>query len=92
VVAAGALTRPDRTFRIVHVPFTRTGGTLGSSVTTEGAVALSPHPEMETPMLRRLAIAAVLTAFTAPMLGGCIIIATDKPTTRVVHQSSDAPQ
>jgi len=43
-------------------------------------------------MLRRLAIAAVLTAFTAPLLGGCIIIATDKPTTRVVHQSSDAAQ
>ena len=43
-------------------------------------------------MLRRLAIAAVLTAFTAPMLGGCIIIATDKPTTRVVHQSTDAAQ
>jgi hypothetical protein len=47
---------------------------------------------MEHLMLRRLAIAAVLTAFTAPMLGGCIIIATDKPTTRVVHQSSEAAQ
>ncbi len=53
---------------------------------------LSRHPEWNTNMLRRLAIAAVLTAFTAPLLGGCIIIATDKPTTRVVHQSSDAAQ
>ena len=53
---------------------------------------LSRPFRMELFMLRRLAIAAVLTAFTAPLLGGCIIIATDKPTTRVVHQSSDSAQ
>mgnify|MGYP001264914408 FL=1 len=26
-------------------------------------------------------------AIAAPLLSGCIIIATDKPTTRVVHQA-----
>lgn len=42
---------------------------------------------------RRLAIIATLVAVTAPALGGCIIIATDKPTTRVVHQApADAGQ
>ena len=37
----------------------------------------------------RLVLAVVIAA---PLLSGCIIIATDKPTTRVVHQSSDAAQ
>ena len=32
----------------------------------------------------RLVLAVVIAA---PLLSGCIIIATDKPTTRVVHQS-----
>jgi hypothetical protein len=31
-------------------------------------------------------------AIAAPLLSGCIIIATDKPTTRVVHQSPVAGQ
>lgn len=37
-------------------------------------------------MLRILLIAAV----AAPMLAGCVIIATDKPTTRVIT-TSEAP-
>jgi len=36
-------------------------------------------------MLRILLIAAI----AAPMLSGCIIIATDEPTTRVITTSSD---
>ncbi len=36
--------------------------------------------------MRRVLIAAVIAALSAPMLAGCIIIATEKPTTRVVHQ------
>lgn len=37
--------------------------------------------------MRRLAlILAIAIAIAAPSLGGCIIIATDKPSTRVVHQ------
>lgn len=32
----------------------------------------------------RLVLAVVIAA---PLLSGCIIIATDKPTTRVVHQA-----
>lgn len=38
--------------------------------------------------MRRVLIAAVITALSAPMLAGCIIIATEKPTTRVVHQGT----
>jgi len=34
--------------------------------------------------MRRLALVLAL-AIAAPALSGCIIIATDKPTTRVVH-------
>lgn len=26
-------------------------------------------------------------AIATPLLGGCIIVATDKPTTRVIHQT-----
>lgn len=37
-------------------------------------------------MLRILLIAAI----TAPLLSGCIIIATDEPTTRVITTSDDA--
>jgi hypothetical protein len=37
-------------------------------------------------MLRILLIAAI----AAPMLSGCIIIATDEPTTRVITTSDDA--
>jgi hypothetical protein len=36
---------------------------------------------------RRLTIIAALVAVTAPALAGCIIIDTNKPTTRVVHQA-----
>ncbi|MFN3536971.1 MAG: hypothetical protein ACK4Y4_05945 [Brevundimonas sp.] len=36
-------------------------------------------------MLRILLIAAI----AAPMLSGCIIIATDKPSTRVITTTSD---
>ena len=35
--------------------------------------------------MRRLALILAI-AIVAPSLGGCIIIATDKPSTRVVHQ------
>ncbi|WP_420470873.1 hypothetical protein [Brevundimonas sp. FT23042] len=35
--------------------------------------------------MRRLALVLALV-LAAPSLGGCIIIATDKPSTRVVHQ------
>jgi len=31
-------------------------------------------------------------AIAAPLLSGCIIIATDKPTTRVVHQAPTEAQ
>lgn len=42
--------------------------------------------------MRRLALVLAL-AIAAPALSGCIIIATDKPTTRVVHQApADAGQ
>ena len=37
-------------------------------------------------MLRILLIAAI----AAPMLSGCIIIATDEPTTRVITTSEDS--
>lgn len=30
---------------------------------------------------------ALVIALTAPFLSGCIIIATDKPVTRVVHEA-----
>lgn len=30
---------------------------------------------------------ALVIAVTAPLLSGCIIIASEKPTTRVVHQA-----
>lgn len=29
----------------------------------------------------------IAIAIAAPLLSGCIIVATDKPTTRVVHQA-----
>lgn len=38
--------------------------------------------------MRRLIIALAVAAVAAPMLSGCIIIATEKPTTRVIHASS----
>ena len=37
--------------------------------------------------MRRLIIALAVVAVAAPMLSGCIIIASDKPTTRVIHSS-----
>ncbi|GAA0377225.1 hypothetical protein GCM10009093_00460 [Brevundimonas terrae] len=40
--------------------------------------------------MRRLVIGFVTLAITAPLLSGCIIIATDKPTTRVIHSSAPA--
>lgn len=30
---------------------------------------------------------ALALAIAAPLLSGCIIVATDKPTTRVIHQA-----
>jgi len=30
---------------------------------------------------------ALAIAIAAPLLSGCIIVATDKPTTRVIHQA-----
>jgi hypothetical protein len=41
--------------------------------------------------MRRLVIIAALVAVSAPLLSGCIIIATDKPTTRVVSSSTSEP-
>ncbi|CAM2851673.1 Uncharacterised protein [Brevundimonas diminuta] len=35
--------------------------------------------------MRRIIIALALAAVAAPALSGCIIIATEKPTTRVIH-------
>ena len=35
--------------------------------------------------MRRIIIALAVAAIAAPMLSGCIIIATEKPTTRVIH-------
>ena len=37
--------------------------------------------------MRRLIIALAAAAVAAPMLSGCIIIASDKPTTRVIHST-----
>ncbi len=37
--------------------------------------------------MRRLCL---VLAVLAPMLSGCIIVATDKPTTRVIHSTSAA--
>ncbi|WP_292156479.1 hypothetical protein [Brevundimonas sp.] len=36
-------------------------------------------------MLRRLTLLATVAALSAPLLAGCIIVATDKPETRVIH-------
>jgi hypothetical protein len=41
--------------------------------------------------MRRLIIIASLLALSAPALSGCIIIATDKPTTRVVQTAPAEP-
>lgn len=42
--------------------------------------------------MRRLVTGFVTLAILAPMLAGCIIIATEKPTTRVIHTTSaEAP-
>ncbi|WP_439472043.1 hypothetical protein [Brevundimonas sp.] len=41
--------------------------------------------------MRRIALVLAL-AIAAPVLSGCIIIATDKPTTRVVHSTPEAGQ
>lgn len=40
--------------------------------------------------MRRLVIGIITLAITAPLLSGCIIIATEKPTTRVIHSTSSA--
>lgn len=37
--------------------------------------------------MRRLIIALAVSAVAAPLLSGCIIIASEKPTTRVIHSS-----
>lgn len=38
--------------------------------------------------MRRLVIGFITLAIAAPMLSGCIIISTEKPTTRVIHTNS----
>lgn len=38
--------------------------------------------------MRRLIIALAVAAVAAPMLSGCIVIASEKPTTRVIHAST----
>jgi hypothetical protein len=71
------------------VPFSQEAGNLSSSFETE---ALSPPCRFKDIIMRRLALVLAL-AIAAPALSGCIIIATDKPTTRVVHQApADAGQ
>ena len=37
--------------------------------------------------MRRIIIALAAIAVAAPMLSGCIIIASEKPTTRVIHST-----
>jgi hypothetical protein len=37
--------------------------------------------------MRRIIIALAVAAVAAPMLSGCIIIASDTPTTRVIHST-----
>ncbi|WP_292084392.1 MULTISPECIES: hypothetical protein [unclassified Brevundimonas] len=37
--------------------------------------------------MRRIIIALAVAAIAAPVLSGCIIIASDKPTTRVIHST-----
>jgi hypothetical protein len=39
-------------------------------------------------MLRRLTLFATLAALSAPLLTGCIIVATDKPDTQVINTPS----
>lgn len=41
--------------------------------------------------MRRLIIIASLLAVSAPLLSGCIIIASDKPSTRVVTSAPADP-
>lgn len=42
--------------------------------------------------MRRLAIGLITLCIAAPMLSGCIIIATEKPTTRIIHSNAiEAP-
>lgn len=38
--------------------------------------------------MRRLVAGIIALAVAAPMLSGCIIIASEKPTTRVIHTST----
>jgi hypothetical protein len=66
---------------IVHVLFSPTNVTLSASFTKKR----SHHLEGDFHM-RRIALVLAL-AIAAPVLSGCIIVATDKPTTRVVHQA-----
>lgn len=35
--------------------------------------------------MRRLLTALIVTAIAAPLLSGCIIIASERPSTRVIH-------
>jgi len=73
---------------IVHVPFSPPDGTLSASFTKGSALIVWKGISN----MRRLALVLAL-AIAAPALSGCIIIATDKPTTRVVHQApADAGQ
>ncbi|WP_427789035.1 hypothetical protein [Brevundimonas diminuta] len=37
--------------------------------------------------MRRIIIALAIAAVAAPVLSGCIIISTEKPTTRVIHSA-----
>ncbi|MEN5146411.1 hypothetical protein [Brevundimonas diminuta] len=37
--------------------------------------------------MRRIIIALAIAAVAAPVLSGCIIISTEKPTTRVIHST-----
>ncbi len=39
-------------------------------------------------MLRRLTLIAAVAALSTPLLAGCIIVATDRPETQVIHTPS----
>lgn len=61
-------------FPIIHVIPNGDAGSLGSA--NKGITSM-----------RRLIIALAVAAVAAPMLSGCIIIASEKPTTRVIHSA-----
>ena len=58
-----------------------------------GSGAARPSEQASLTIRGKTMLRLVLAiAIAAPLLSGCIIIATDKPTTRVVHQAPTEAQ